>query len=486
MGQEINWFGIDFGTTNSAVVSYTGLEGKDIHVIHYGDGASRPLPSFVAIHKTNGEVVTGRKAKENLNLSEDYEIFMSIKSIIDQECTWEIAGKEWTPVDIAAELFKGLKASVKDRTDVDMQKVVLAVPIGFSADKRNKLRKAAALAGIDITTLISEPTAAFCSHYAELKRYKNIAVFDWGGGTLDVVILKVEDGQVFEIASDGISLAGNDIDRKLAEKIHMRVARKKNSELSFDEMDAQSRGKLLAACERAKCNLSDEDIVKIQMAKYGELGPFIEKIEYDYFNLLTEQEVTAATECLRDTIKLAGLNKASLDCILCVGGTSRLRGLQERLIGEYGEDMLIFPRKAMWDIAEGAAVVATRPGCYTLNKSIGLLLSNGDYFPLLSEGQRLPCEENHLTLGVVESNEKGNIDARFVFTDDEKENKRTFVDYLSVPLRGFSDEIMRLSCYVDTDMIFKLKISSNRRPDNVFRVWKYDKIKVSYDIEGEG
>jgi len=485
MGQEINWFGIDFGTTNSAVVSFTGIEGKDINVIPYGDDASRPMPSFVAIHKKTGEVVTGRKAKENLNLSEEYEVFMSIKSIINEERVWNIAGKEWTPVDIAAELFKGLKTRVKERTDVDMKKVVLAVPVGFTAEKRNKIRQAAELAGMEITIMISEPTAAFCSHYSELKKFRNVAVFDWGGGTLDVVILKIENGQVFEVASNGISMAGNDIDRKIAEKVHNKVAKKKNSNLSFEEMDSQSRGKLLAVCERAKCNLADEDIVKVQMAKYGELGPIIEKIEYDYFNLLIEHEVELAMDCLRTTIQSADLNKVSLDCVLCVGGTSRLRSLQEKMIDEFGRDMVIFPRKAMWDIAEGAALVATRPGCYTLKKSIGLLLANGDYCPLLLEGQRLPSEENHITLGVVESNEKGKIDARFIFTDDINEKNRSFIDYMSVPLRGFSDEILRLSCYVNHDMVFKLKITSNRMPDEVFRTWEYDKIKVSYDIEGE-
>lgn len=484
MLSENNWFGIDFGTTNCAVVSYTGIEGKDIHEIHYGDNEMRPLPSYVAINKSTGEVRTGRKAKESINESDDYEIFSSIKSVIDVDKNWYIAGKIWTPIDIAAELFKSLKERVKSRTEVNLEKTVLSVPVGFNSNKRNNVREAARKAGIDIEMFVSEPTAAFCSHYAELKKFQNIAVFDWGGGTLDVVVLKVSNGQVYELSSEGINIAGNDIDKKLAEKIHLKIARNRNSDLAFNDINANLRAKLLAVCERAKCNLSDEDLVKIQIASYGAFGPVIEKIDYDYFSLLIESEINQAMKCLHTAIVKAGLNDIELDCILCVGGSSKLRPLQEKLIEKYGKELVKFPRQAMWDIAEGAAIISARPGCYTLNKSIGMILSDGNYLPLLNEGQKLPCEENVITLATVDSTEKGQGDARFVFTDSPDEEKQSFCELLKVPLRGFADEILRVACYVDSDMIFKLKVCSNRMPDNVFKIWKYDKIKVSYDIEG--
>ena len=72
-----------------------------------------------------------------------------------------------------------------------MDEAVVAVPVGFSALKRANLRKAAFKAGVNIKMFISEPTAAFCSNYAKLKNCKNVAVFDWGGGTLDVAILNI-------------------------------------------------------------------------------------------------------------------------------------------------------------------------------------------------------------------------------------------------------------------------------------------------------
>ena len=73
--------------------------------------------------------------------------------------------------------------------------------------------------GLKIETFISEPTAALVSNYSKMKMFKNVAVFDWGGGTLDVAILHIESGKVEEIATDGMNLAGDNIDKKIAEHI---------------------------------------------------------------------------------------------------------------------------------------------------------------------------------------------------------------------------------------------------------------------------
>lgn len=486
MNNKLSWFGIDFGTTNSAAFSFTGIDMNSINPINYGDDEGRPFPSVVAINKTTGEVITGRDAKSRRNeLIGDYEYFSSIKSVIDSNNTWNIAGKMWTPEDIAAEIFLALKRRVEQGTSCTLDEAVVAVPNGFTADKKTHLRNAALKAGIKIKMFVAEPTAAFCSNYTSLKSCNNVAVFDWGGGTLDVTVLKVENGKIMEIASSGMQFAGDDIDRKFAQKMHARFMRNKTPSISFDELDPVTKDQLLSRCEQAKCDFEDEDIVSLTMVKYGNYGPVRDSIDYDYFSLLLEDDINNAISCLEEAISKAGLNRASLDCILCVGGSSKLRPLKERLISEYGESMVYYPERVMWDIAKGAAITATKESGYRLSKSIGILLSDDTYLPLLKEGQRIPCEELKITLGTVADSEECSTEARFVFTDSENKDKRSFVETMILPLRGFADEYINLRCYVDPDNIFKLKVGSNRMVEDVFRVWSYDKLKVSFFIEGE-
>lgn len=473
-----NFFGIDFGTTNSAVVAIAAVDGNKISELTIGE-EKRPLPSFVAINKKTGEVKTGRDAKNSIVNSEKYEVFASIKTIIGEDREWKIAGKTWTQIDIAAELFKALKSNAELRANMEMTEAVVAVPVGFSSIKKNNIRKAAKLAGINITMFISEPTSAYCSRINEMKKYKNVAVFDWGGGTLDVVVLRVEGNIIHEQATVGINMAGNDIDRKIAQRVCLMVARKSNQDFSFDDLPPEIQLRLLGICEQAKCDLADEDVATISIARLGNYGRALERIDYDYFSLLIENEIEKAVDCLMKALADAGMNTESIDCILCEGGSSRLRPLQTRLLQIFSREKLLFPRQAMWDIGAGAAEVAYKPGCYTLNRPIGLMLSNNKFYPLLKIGQRIPTQEKTVTFGIVEKNNE----ARFILTDGESDKEQTFTEYFPVKLRGFTDEIIKVSCYIDSDMVFRMKVKSNRMPDDYFRVWTYSNLKVSYEID---
>ena len=138
MGLQSSWYGIDFGTTNSAASSMTGDEKQNVRQINYGDDEGRPFPSLVAINKTTGEIITGREAKVRRNeLEGEYQYFSSIKSIIGKNISYHIAGKTWAPVDIAAEIFKGLKQ--QGGLQKNCREAIVAVPVGFTADKKRKI-----------------------------------------------------------------------------------------------------------------------------------------------------------------------------------------------------------------------------------------------------------------------------------------------------------------------------------------------------------
>jgi len=477
-----NYFGIDFGTTNSAVVAIAAINGEKIgEAQRIGEDERHPLPSFVAINKTTGVIRTGLAAKRSISNSDEYEVFSSIKTVIDEDRDWEIAGRTWTQIDIAAELFKALKNNVLEKTGgvMKMEEAVVAVPVGFSPKKKNNIRRAAKEAGIKVSMFISEPTSAYCSRLDQMKKYRNVAVFDWGGGTLDVAVLHIEGNIISELATAGMTLAGNDIDKRIAENICLKVARKTNQDFSFDDLTPEFKLRLLDLCEQAKCNLADEDVASISIARLDRFGRALEKLDYDYFALLIENEVELAIDCLLNALSDAGMNRESVDCIICEGGSSRLRPLQEKLLEYFDREKLLFPRTAMWDIGSGAAEISYRPGCYTLNCPIGILQSNNRFYPLLKIGQRVPTQEKVVKFGVIEKTNE----ARFVLTDGETSESQTFTEYFPVKLRGFSDEVLEVSCYIDADMVFRMKIHSNRMPDDVFRVWTYSNLKVSYEID---
>lgn len=477
-----NYFGIDFGTTNSAVVVIAAIDGKRIgDAQKIGEDERHPLPSFVAINKVTGEVKTGMAAKRSISESNEYQVFSSIKTVIDEDQNWEIAGRTWTQIDIAAELFKALKQNVYEKTGgvMNMDEAVVAVPVGFSAKKKSNVRQAAKKAGIKVSMFISEPTSAYCSRLDQMKKYKNVAVFDWGGGTLDVAVLRIEGDTISELATAGMTLAGNDIDKKIAEKICLKVARNTNQDFSFDDLAPEFKLRLLDLCEQAKCNLADEDVASVSIAKLDKYGRALEKLDYEFFALLIENEVEQAVDCLLTALSDAGMNRESIDCIICEGGSSRLRPLQAKLLEYFDRDKLLFPRTAMWDIGSGAAEIAYLPGSYTLNSPIGIIQSNNRFYPLLKIGQRVPTEEKVVKFGVVESTDE----ARFVLSDGETADSQTFTEYFPVRLRGFSDEVLTVSCYIDADMVFRMKVQSNRMPDDVFRVWTYSNLKVSYRID---
>lgn len=425
-----------------------------------------------------GEVRTGVSAKNSIAQNSEYEVFSSIKSIIESDQEWEIAGTTWTPVQIAAELFKALKA-VAEKNTLHMEDIVIAVPVGYSSIKKNKIRKAAELAGLNVKMFISEPTAAFCSKKDEMKRYSNVAVFDWGGGTLDVSILNIKNNIVRELATEGLFLAGNDIDRKLANRLCMLASKKSGNDFGFDNLSDAVQKRLLQKCEIAKCSLADEDIVTVRDANLDGKGMMLERIDYDYFELLIEEEVNKAISCLLQAIANSGLNRESIDCILCEGGSSRLRPLQNMLLKYFDKSKLIFPKSAMWDIAEGSAVVASKPGCYMLSRPIGLIQSNNTFYELLKVGQRIPTDEKIIKFGLTDYPEE----ARFVMTDGDTPDSQTFIDDFTVKMRGFKDEYVIVNCYVDADMTFKMKVYSNKMPDDVFRVWTYSKLNVAYELD---
>ena len=479
MGANLsNYFGIDFGTTSSATVGYMVMDHTPEEIL-YGDEEGRPIPSVVAIDKKTGEVFTGRDAwDKKMELSESCEYISSVKTILDKDTVVTIAGREWSPVDIAAELFKALKKSVKERTDIDMTAATVAIPIGFSPEKREKLRLAAENAEITIKSFISEPTAAFFANYDELRSSSIVAVFDWGGGTLDVSVLQNENGRISELATVGSAIAGDYIDNKIAQRIHSKIARKKGQEIAFCDMPSSAQDLMRVRSERAKRALGDDDTATISINNYGPYGACREILDYDWFADIVEPEVQMAMDCLKKAIDQSGVGLANIDRIVLVGGSSNLRPLLEKMNSVYG-DKLFFPEETMWNVGQGAAKLSMTPGSYYSNQSVGIVLSDNSYFELLPKDTDINGWRKECHFGIVDTNRE----ARFVFggSPDIEESPERFKS-LEVPAYRFLQEQLIVQALVDSDLVFRVIAGSTMRPKEFRRVWEYPQLKCYYKL----
>lgn len=475
-------FGIDFGTTNSATVGYAFM-GDAYEKILYGDDEQRPVPSVVAINKHDGTIYTGRDAWERRQeLSQDCEFILSVKSLLDQEWSKVIAGRTWTPVEVAAELFRGLQKNVHERTGVVINDAVVAIPVGLNAAKRTLLRNAAAMAGIEITSFVSEPTAAFFANYKDIRNDNTVAVFDWGGGTLDVSILKHHDGKILELATGGRPEAGDIIDLKIAEKVHARIARKKKINIAFEDMSAINRDMMLVRAERAKRAMYDDDTATISINNYGEFGAVRETLEYDWFAEIIDSDVDKAIECFEKVVAESNVGINNIDRIIMVGGSSNLRPLIEKLDARFGEK-LYFPEVTMWNVGMGASMLSATPGSYYSNQKIGVRLSDNSLFPLLNENEKIQNWSAKHHFGIIDTNRE----ARLIFAGSKDlDNDDTRFVTLQIPAYVFLQEQIILEANIDKDLVFNVIASSTMRTNEYNRVWRYERLKCFYQLPKEG
>lgn len=477
-------FGIDFGTTNSSTVGYYRATNDEPWVImRFADEEGLPTPSFIAIDRETGEVHSGRDAwNRRMELSATCECIPSVKSLLDSGWKKTIAGKEWDACDVAAQVFLALKRTAYERFSAEVTSATVAIPIGFSPSKREQVRIAASHAGIAIESFISEPTAAYFANYGELRSCETVAVFDWGGGTLDVSVVQNDNGRLTELATSGIGLGGDDIDRKIAGKIHAKVARDKGLAIAFEDMPLTAQDRMLVKTERAKRVLSDDDDTSVFLGSYGELGAFRESLSYEWFEAIVEPEVKRAMKCLEDTIADSEVGLENIDRIVMIGGSSNLRPLLERMERRYG-DKLFFPEETMWSISDGAARLSINPGMYYAAQDLGLILSDGSYYPILQKGDKVKEWRSVTSFGLVDYGDE----AHLVFAgshDLDRASNRYWV--FTVPQYGFLQEKIVLESTFDENLVFNATATSSMRPNNRSSVWKYDRLKCYYQLSELG
>jgi molecular chaperone DnaK len=312
--------GIDLGTTNSCV---SVLEGGEPTVIANAEGA-RTTPSVVAFAK-NGEVLVGEVAKRQAVTNVDRTI-RSVKRHMGSDWKQRIDDKSFTPQQISAFVLQKLKRDAEAYLGEDVTDAVITVPAYFSDAQRQATKEAGEIAGLNVSRIVNEPTAAALAYGLDKESDQTILVFDLGGGTFDVSLLEIGDGVVEVKATSGDNhLGGDDWDTRLVEWMVKKFKDNNGVDLGADKIAKQ---RLQEAAEKAKIELSSstETTIHLPYITHGESGPlhFEEKISRAEFQRITADLLERTKQPFRQVIKDAGIQVSDIHHVVLVGGSTRM------------------------------------------------------------------------------------------------------------------------------------------------------------------
>lgn len=311
--------GIDLGTTNSEIAAF--VDGK-AQVI--GNGSRVMLPSCVGL-SPSGELLIGESARNQMLLYPD-RTAKSVKRLMGSNQSVTLGDKTFTPSEISAVILRELVRWAELRLGAPVKKAVITVPAYFSDAQRNATREAGELAGLEVVRMVNEPTAASLAYGLDSSGSRTVMIYDLGGGTLDVSIVRI-DGEVTEVlASHGNNhLGGDDFDQKLVD--HLLDLFRKQHSIDLRDQNPGAHARLWWAAEAAKKQLSFEPYTTIREESLVvvdgrplNLEAEISRAEYEgMIRPLLEQTLNSASRALSD----AGLVPGALDEILLVGGSTR-------------------------------------------------------------------------------------------------------------------------------------------------------------------
>ncbi|HMY08464.1 MAG TPA: Hsp70 family protein, partial [Marmoricola sp.] len=310
--------GIDLGTTNSVVAV---LEGGEPTVIANAEGA-RTTPSVVAFAKS-GEVLVGEVAKRQAVTNVDRTI-RSVKRHMGTDWSVDIDSKDFTPQQISAFVLQKLKRDAEAYLGETVTDAVITVPAYFSDAQRQATKEAGEIAGLNVSRIVNEPTAAALAYGLDKgEAEQTILVFDLGGGTFDVSLLEIGDGVVEVKATSGDNhLGGDDWDQRIVDWMVKKFKDNNGVDLGQDKIALQ---RLQEAAEKAKVELSSssETTVHLPYITHGESGPlhFEEKLTRAEFQKLTADLLERTKAPFKNVIKDAGIDVSKIDHVVLVGGS---------------------------------------------------------------------------------------------------------------------------------------------------------------------
>jgi len=336
---EARIVGIDLGTTNSLVAFMQG----DQPVVIPGEDGSNLVPSVVAIPDPK-KVIVGYPAYPYLASTPDRVIY-SAKRLMGrgvedvqhelqlfpfrlapdiqpgEVLRLQIGAQQYTPPEISAYVLRQLKKNAERYFGAPVSKAVVTVPAYFNDAQRQATKDAGRMAGLEVLRLVNEPTAAALAYGLDRQREGIVAVYDLGGGTFDISILKLQDGIFEVIATNGDThLGGDDID-------HLLMAIALDDILGEHSLDLRTNAEAVQAIRKAviesKIALSTADRAYINL-DLPDGTPYRREITREQFEQIIQPVLDRTVGPCRQALKDAGLKPEQIDEVVLVGGSTRI------------------------------------------------------------------------------------------------------------------------------------------------------------------
>ncbi len=344
--------GIDLGTTNSVTAV---MEAGEPVVVENAEGG-RLTPSVVAMNPKTNERYVGQIARRQAITNPDNTVF-SIKRFMGRKFRDEhvqqamkhipyrvteapngdvqvwLGGRSYSPPEVSAMILQKMKADAEAKLGERITQAVITVPAYFNDSQRQATKDAGKIAGLEVLRIINEPTAASLAYGLDKKKDETIAVYDLGGGTFDISILRLGEG-VFEVISTNgdTFLGGDDFDQRIIEWLAEEFRRDSGIDLRQDRMALQ---RLKEAAEKAKIELSStmQSEVNLPFITADASGPKHLNITLTRAKLeqLVGDLIEKTEGPVRQALKDAGLEASQIDEVVLVGGQTRMPAVVEKV-----------------------------------------------------------------------------------------------------------------------------------------------------------
>jgi molecular chaperone DnaK len=399
-------FGLDFGTTNSLAVEIaedpkTGTVGPRVFT-----QAGRPHPSVVCY--SGAEPIVGARAREylyELGLGVFGDVVRSPKGFLGSPSGIHVGGVTRQAVDVVADVLRFVREdALRSRAGSNaFECAVLTVPVNMRGPARAELRQAALKAGIRTHRFVHEPLAAlygylrgqpsFRAELAALER-RQVLVFDWGGGTLDLTLCQLRDGMLMQIFNAGDDEVGGDkFDLRLRQLVLQKhAANFPHADWSRIQPSGESR--LIQACEDAKIALSQRSTYRVfvedLLAVAGPEKDLEVEVSRAELEAAVQDLISAGLKNIDKVLNSAMLQRGAIEFCLATGGMVSMPAIQQGLREMFGMNRLRTVDNAATIIAEGAAWIAYDNISLQLAKPIELLHADDSYVQVVPTGTPLP------------------------------------------------------------------------------------------------